>query len=110
MGYDENDQWLVHKDNETGQQIEVKNLVIQFAEETSIQGDDKNRLEYKLTGSGNGLVFIDGKVIEATWSKSERDERTVFYDKNGDEIAFNRGNFWICIVPDRNVDQVIYNQ
>jgi len=108
-GYDASDNPIPHKDQETGQQVEVSNLIIQFATENSIAGDDKGRLDYQLVGSGKATVFIDGKVVDATWSKASRDERTLFYDTNGQEIEFNRGKFWIAIVPDRNVEQVVYN-
>jgi len=108
-GYDAQGNPIPHKDQETGEQVEVKNLIIQFVRENSIAGDDKGRLEYELVGSGKAIVFIDGKAVDATWSKASRDERTLFYDTNGQEIEFNRGKFWIAIVPDRNVDQVIYN-
>ena len=54
-------------------------------------------------------MFTDGKKIDATWSKADRDARTKFYDLNGNELKFNRGNFWVDIVPDRNIDQVTYN-
>ena len=109
LGYDENDQPIPHRDNESGKQIEVKNVIVQFATETSIVGDEKNRLEYELEGSGEAYVFTDGKVIPATWSKVSRDTRTIFYDTNGSEIEFNRGNFWISIVPDRNKEQVVFH-
>ena len=108
-GYDSSDQPIPHKDQETGEQVEVKNLIVQFVLEDSIAGDEKGRLDYQLVGSGKALVFIDGKVIDATWSKAERDGRTLFYDTDGNEIEFNRGKFWIAIVPDRNIDQVVYN-
>ena len=108
-GYDSSGNPIPHKDQETGQQIEVKNLIVQYATELSIAGDDKGRLDYQLVGSGKAVVFIDGKSIDATWSKASRDERTLFYDTNGQEIEFNRGKFWIAIVPDRNVEQVVYN-
>lgn len=108
-GYDASDNPIPHKDQETGQQIEVKNLIVQYATELSIAGDEKGRLDYQLVGSGKAVVFIDGKSIDATWSKASRDERTLFYDTNGQEIEFNRGKFWIAIVPDRNVEQVVYN-
>ncbi len=84
-------------------------MIVQFVRENSIAGDDKGRLDYELVGSGKATVFIDGKVVDATWSKASRDERTLFYDTNGREIEFNRGKFWIAIVPDRNADQVVYN-
>jgi hypothetical protein len=109
LGYDGSDQPIPHRDNESGKQIEIKNVIVQFATETSIAGDEKNRLEYELEGSGGAYIFIDGRVIPATWSKSGREERTIFYDTNGNEIEFNRGNFWISIVPDRNKEQVVFH-
>lgn len=108
MGYDENDSPVPHMDNETGKQIEVKNLIVQFVTESSIAGDEKSRLDYQLVGSGDGVVFIDGKAIKVTWSKADRDSRTLFYDLSGKEMEFNRGKFWISIVPDRNMSQVVY--
>lgn len=108
MGYDENDQPVPHIDAESNKEISAKNVIVQFAKETSIVGDDKNRLDYELVGSGEGIVFVDGKVYKVTWSKSDRDARTKFYSLDGEEVKFNRGKFWIAIVPDRNVDQVQY--
>lgn len=108
MGYDEMDVPIPHLDNESGKQLEVKNLIVQFVTESSIDGDEKNRLDYQLVGSGEGLVFIDGIVKKITWNKTDRDTRTMFYDQNGLEVEFNRGNFWISIVPDRNTNQVVY--
>lgn len=108
MGYDTNDEPIPHIDRETQNQIEVKNVIVQFAEESPIAGDDKSRLEYQLKGSGEGLVFLDGKVVDITWTKTGREDRTKFYDTNGEELEFNRGKFWVCIVPSRNVSQVTY--
>jgi len=59
-----------------------------------------------LEGSGEAYIFMDGKKIDATWNKSSRAGRTLFYDMNGTPIQFNRGKFWISIVPDRNKTQV----
>lgn len=109
IGYDANDKPIPQVDQETGERVKVKNLIVQFVKESSILDDEKGRLSYELIGSGKGLVFVDGKVIDATWSKESRDDRTLFYDTNGQEIKFNRGKFWISVVPDRNVDQVVYN-
>ncbi|RJR28282.1 DUF3048 domain-containing protein [candidate division WWE3 bacterium] len=107
-GYDANGAPAPHLDQESQQQLSVKNLIVQFVSEIAITGDDKNRLEYELVGSGESIVFLDGKAIKATWSKAGRDDRTLFYDTNGQEILFNRGPIWVSIVPDRNVEQVVY--
>ena len=109
MGYDADGNPFPHKDRETKEQIIVNNVIVQFVAETPIYGDDKSRLEYELIGSGSGLIFVNGKVIETTWVKDDRHSRTLFYDTNGDQIKFSPGKFWISIVPDRNVDQVVYN-
>lgn len=107
-GYDDNGEPVPHVDWDTKEQIKVKNLIVQFAQESAIEGDDKSRLEYELVGSGEGLVFMDGGVTNVTWSKASRDGRTKFYDENGSEMEFNRGNFWISLVPERNKDQVSF--
>jgi hypothetical protein len=107
-GYDLNDSPIKTIDANNDEQVEIKNLIVQFVTESPIIGDDKSRLEYELVGSGEGLVFMDGGVTNVTWTKSGRDERTVFYDQDGREVQFNRGKFWISIVPDRNVEQVVY--
>lgn len=107
-GYDTSNNPVPVIDDNNKKQVEVKNVIVQFVPEVSIEGDEKNRLEYQLVGSGEGLVFMDGNVVPITWSKSERDVRTMFFDQEGNEIQFNRGKFWISIVPDRNKEQVLY--
>ena len=84
-------------------------MIVQFATETAVEGDDKGRLDYALIGSGEAYIFLDGKIIKSTWVKEERDSRTFFYDLNGNQVRFNRGKMWISVVADRNVDQVIYS-
>ena len=109
MGYDENDNPIPHADQDTKEQINVKNVIVQYVTESPIPNDPKGRLDYELVGSGTGLVFIDGKVIDVSWNKEARDERTMFYDSDGAEIQFNRGQIWVSVVPDRNIEQVVYN-
>ena len=50
-------------------------------------------------GSGRAIIFQDGVAIEATWRKDSEAARTRFYDIAGGEIAFNRGQTWIEVVP-----------
>lgn len=106
MGYDQGGKFIPHLDDNTQKQISVTNLIVQFATETKIAGDAKNRLDYTLTGSGKGYVFMDGKVVEITWNKADRDARTKYFDTNGAEIKFNRGKFWVAILPDRSPENL----
>ncbi len=87
-----------HLDLETKQQLTAKVVVMLFAQETG-PVDEHLHLLYANIGSGNALVFQDGKVTKATWSKPTKTSRTVFYDTNGREIPLDRGQIWIEMVP-----------
>lgn len=90
-----------HKDLETGSQLSAKNVVIVFAKEKG-PVDRNLHMFYATTGTGDALVFQNGEVIEATWSKKSRTTRTKFADKNGKEIPFVGGQIWIEVVPAGN--------
>ncbi|MBU0649984.1 DUF3048 domain-containing protein [Patescibacteria group bacterium] len=109
MGFDESDNEIPHVDELINKQITASNIIVQFAAETKIPGDEKNRLDYELIGSGAGYIFLDGKAIEVTWSKAGRDARTMYYDMNGEEVKFNRGRFWVAIIPDRSPENLKFS-
>jgi hypothetical protein len=54
---------------------------------------------YSDVGSGPAWVVEDGRAVPATWHKPWRAARLVFTDRNGAEIAMNRGPQWIEIIP-----------
>lgn len=83
----------------TGQQLRVKNVVVMEVPEAPIPGDDKGRIEQKVIGSGRARVFLDGIEREVTWRKDTPDDRLLFLDASGNEIAFNPGQIWIVALP-----------
>lgn len=85
----------IHTDAD-GTDIRPKNVVIQKVA-TSLA--DEQRLNMQTIGEGDAIVFRDGAVIEGTWKKAERGDRTMFYDMAGGEIKFNAGQTWIEVVP-----------
>lgn len=87
-----------HLDFLTQKQITAKNVVVQFAQEKG-PVDEHKHLLYTTIGTGKALIFQDGLVIEGTWSKKSRTDRTLFFDNKGKEIKFNRGQIWIEILP-----------
>jgi hypothetical protein len=90
-----------HVDHETGEQLSAKNVVIVFVKEKGPVDRNKHML-YTTTGEGEALVFQNGEVIEGTWEKDSRTDRTMFFDENGKEISFVRGPIWIEAVPAGN--------
>jgi len=87
-----------HMDLETGEQLSAKTVVVLFAKETG-PVDDHMHLLYGNIGSGNGLLFVDGKASKVTWQKLDRSARTIFSDESGKEISFNKGQIWIEMLP-----------
>ncbi len=93
----------VHIDKNTGKQLSAKNVVIIFAKESSANdGYEGGHILYKVTGSGEGLIFQNGKAIEITWQKTDEETRIKLYDENGKEIEFVRGQIWFEILPTGN--------
>lgn len=89
---------VAHMDLETKEQLEAKTVVIMFAKETG-PVDDHAHLLYGNVGSGDGILFADGKTQKITWKKTLRTDRTKFFDAAGKEIQFNRGQIWIEMLP-----------
>ena len=90
-----------HTDLTTGEQLSAKNVVILFAKEkTSV--DRNKHILYTTIGEGDALIFQNGNVIEGTWEKESREERTKFFDEDGGEIAFVRGPIWFEVLPKGN--------
>ena len=89
---------VAHMDLEAKRQLTAKVIVILFARETG-PVDEHLHLLYDDIGTGSGLVFQDGKTTKVTWKKPTRTSRTLFYDANGKEMSFNRGQIWIEMLP-----------
>ncbi len=87
-----------HKDLNDDSIMSAKVVVVQFAKELSSIDDAKHVL-YEVIGTGKGIVFQDGVATEATWTKKDRESRTVWTDSKGKTIAFNRGRIIFEIIP-----------
>lgn len=93
-----------HLDLNTNQPIASSNVVILY---TKAKGpiDGLKHMLYDTTGKGNALVFQNGEVVKATWSKASRSARTKFVASNGSEVKFVRGQIWITILdPSSDVE------
>jgi Protein of unknown function (DUF3048) C-terminal domain len=50
-------------------------------------------------GTGNALVFDNGKVVVGEWSKASAGALTIFVDSSGAQIALVPGRIFIQVVP-----------
>jgi hypothetical protein len=58
-----------------------------------------SRPDIKTLGTGKALVFREGRVIKATWSKDGDVAPTILLDADGAEIPLVRGQTFIQVVP-----------
>lgn len=96
--YSRNNGGAAHTDRNNDKTIAAKAVVVQFAKEVGPLDEHKHML-YEIIGSGKGLLFQDGTATEITWSKKDRESRTVWTDAKGKKLTFNRGPLWIAILP-----------
>src|SRR5581483_6816353 len=82
-----------HIDLDNKQQLSAKNLVILFMQQYNANDGYENNVHllYGDKGTGNAIVVMDGKKINATWRKDKRTSRTLLFDSNGSPIKLDRG-------------------
>lgn len=86
-----------HTDREKGQ-ISAQVVVVLKMDMNKIM-EDGVREDYKTTGSGDAVVFMNGQAHEVTWAKGGRKAQLTFKDKNGAPFKLARGTTWITAVP-----------
>lgn len=81
-----------------GEQMAVKNVLILSCNVTIYGG---KYAEWHLS-SGTGYYITNGTYEEINWEKGDTHDMFKFTDKDGNEIEFNTGKFWIGFVPSGN--------
>jgi len=81
-------------DQLTNKQISPKNVIIEWHEYADAR-DGHSRIVIKMIGENKVTILRDGQVIEGTWRKESRLDRTQYFDSAGNEIPLNRGQIWI---------------
>ncbi|MEK7528385.1 MAG: DUF3048 domain-containing protein [Patescibacteria group bacterium] len=91
-----------HVDKASGESLTTSNVIVQFTDYWVI--DDVGRLEFRTTGTGNAMLFRDGKAYKGTWSKekniagSNSPARTIFVTKDGSEFKLSSGKTWVEVL------------
>ncbi len=88
-----------YKDGNTGKQAAVKNLLVLYAEHSSVSRDDPMHLDIDLVGSGEGIYACNGKYVEIIWTKKSCDSQFAYRLKDGSDLIFSPGTTYINILP-----------
>jgi hypothetical protein len=88
-------------DPANNQQVFARNIVVMFQTVSNDYLDSSGiqRIAIGNVGSGNAIVFKEGKAITGTWKKASDTALTRFYDNSGNEIPLVRGEIFIQSVP-----------
>lgn len=88
-----------HIDRNTKKQLTTTNLIVLFMKESHANDgyENNSHMLYGTIGSGDAIVFKNGKETKATWKKDGRTDRTIITDSNGDQIQFTPGKLWFEI-------------
>jgi hypothetical protein len=94
----------------TGEQLAVKNIIIQ---ECTVDAyyDEQNhdRVDIGTLTGGSGKYITNGKAIDITWECSANGAVTRYYDSDGNEIKLNQGKTWVEITDlDYSSRNVVY--
>ena len=88
-----------HVDRVTNEQISAKTIAIATVKRQLKAEEDGPGWIMTTTGSGKATVLLDGKSIVGTWKRPAKTDMIRFFNEAGEEIALNRGQTWIEIVP-----------
>ncbi|NLO16432.1 MAG: DUF3048 domain-containing protein [Clostridiales bacterium] len=78
------------------QPLSYANVIVQRTRLT-YNNSSLNPLLPDVVGGGAADIFIGGRYIAGAWARNKVQERTVFFDQDGQEIVLQRGKTWICI-------------
>lgn len=90
-----------HTDLETGEQIAAANVVVLLTTEKGPLNELKHMM-YDTLGTGKALIFQNGDVVEATWSKKTRTSELEFLTDRGRPVEMARGLTWISVLNKNN--------
>lgn len=86
----------IHEDREAGQ-ITPK-VVIAMKVNMWLDSDNYHN-QIETVGSGEAIIFQDGKAIAGSWQKDSEKTALIFKDTSGNNIELNRGQTWIGAIP-----------
>lgn len=87
------------------QQLAFDNVVILFAEISTIDGTQLVKVDYQ--AGGEGYYFTQGQYQKITWEKTEYANPFKFYAADGSEITLNAGISYLGVVRSTNLDTLV---
>jgi len=84
-----------HMDAETGEQVGVSNILVQFTGMRVI--DAVGRRAVDTIGSGDGYLISGGRYQPVRWAKDSHTAPMRWYFPDGTPLILSPGRIWICV-------------
>lgn len=91
---------VLEKEESTGEAVTAKNIIIEFARNTTIKGDSSGRQEVTTVGNHDGYYITNGRAEKIICSKVSRKSKTEYKDLAGNVIDVNDGSTFVQITPE----------
>lgn len=92
-----------HIDEYTDTQLSFKNVVVIFAEYTTLT-DGRNKVDFDK--GGKGYYITDGEYMEIKWHKDN--DVIKYYDNDGNIIKFNPGKTFVEVFKDSQPNDITF--
>ncbi|MBE6952795.1 MAG: DUF3048 domain-containing protein [Ruminococcaceae bacterium] len=91
-----------HIDNNGGEQLSFKNVIVLSVPSHVISGDTAGRRQFSDVGSGIGIYATNGVSIPIQWSKASASAPLVLTTASGETLKLNPGKTFISYVNGEN--------
>lgn len=81
----------------SGAFVSVNTIIVQQVQQKVL--DAEGRLELGVQGEGFAWFLRDGRVAHGFWKYNKKENRTRWYDDQGNEIRLKPGPIWVHVVP-----------
>ncbi|MBQ8413177.1 MAG: DUF3048 domain-containing protein, partial [Lachnospiraceae bacterium] len=93
-----------HIDDQTGEQLTFKNIIVMFAEYESL--DSVDHQDVKWDKGGSGYYVTNGEYKPITWKKDNGVLK--YYDEDGTQLLMNPGKTYISVFDESYVSGVTF--
>lgn len=90
-----------HIDTENGEQIQVKNIILEYQNSAFYQ--DSPYLHFETDAKGYGLYITDGKAIPIYWERPEFFAQVSYYTMDGHRLRMNQGKTFVCLIENKKI-------
>ena len=84
-----------HMDAETGEQVGVSNILVQFTTMRVVDGEGRRVID--TVGEGTGHLISGGRYQPVRWAKDSHTDPMRWYFPDGTPLTLSPGRVWICV-------------